>query len=113
MNILTADIDLVVIVWRDCQRGGPNEAILKVRRDVSAGLIGPHFDITCLAGLQIEDFDDAADAARPGRAVPDDVVVDRIGSGPAALAAGDIDPGAAGNSATTETAAAGATGAAV
>src|SRR5205823_6020789 len=52
------------------------------------------FDIASLSSFQVEDFDDAANAAGTRSARPDDVVVNRIGSSPATLTAGDTDPSA-------------------
>src|SRR5712692_9939228 len=111
MNELTADVNLVVIVRRDRQGHRPDKTIFKISRGRAVNLVRPDFDVARLSGFQIEDFDDAANAAGAGCARPDDVVVDRIGSGPTALTAGDSDPGAARNATaetSTSTAAAGA-----
>src|SRR5580765_1897054 len=105
MNVLAADINLIVVVRRDCQRHRPHEAIFEISGDIAAGVIRPHFDIASLSGLQIENLDNATDAAGTGGARPNNIVIDRIGRGPTTLAAGDSDPGAARNRATTTTAA--------
>src|SRR5215831_123718 len=111
MHVLAADIDFVVIVRRDRQRHSPDKTIFQIGRDLTANVFRPHFYIARLPGFQVEDFDDAADTARAGSARPDDVIVDRIGCGPTALAASDANPGTARNW-PTETAAAAATAAA-
>ena len=63
MNVLAAYIDLVVIVWRDGQRHGPNETIFQIGSDLTTDIFGPHFDIAGLTGFQIENFNNTADAA--------------------------------------------------
>ena len=63
MNELTADVNLVVIVRRDRQRHRPHETILEICSDFAANIFRPHFDIASLSGFQVEDFDDAANAA--------------------------------------------------
>src|SRR5438105_61975 len=97
MNELTADVNLCVIVRRDGQRHGPYKTIFQVSRDVATRVIRPHFDVARLPGLDVVNLDDTANAARAGRAGPDDVVIDRIGRGPTALTTGDVNPSAARN----------------
>src|SRR5262249_59067043 len=76
------------------------------------GLVGPHLDVARLPVAQVVALNDAADAARPGGARPDDVVVYGIRRRPAALAAGHRVPRAPRNS-SPGTAAAKAAGAGV
>src|SRR5882762_84484 len=97
MDILAADVELVVIVRRDCQRHGPDESIFQIGGGGTVGLIRPNLYVTSLAGCQVEAFDNAADAARSGGAGPDDVVIDRVRRGPTALATTHRLPGAARN----------------
>src|SRR5215831_8251249 len=111
MHVLAADINFVVIVRRDRQRHSPDKTIFQISRDLTANVFRPHLDVARLPGFQIEDFDDAADTARAGSARPDDVIVDRIGSGPTALTARDADPGTTRNWPTETTATTAATAA--
>src|SRR6266566_9303257 len=97
MDILTADVKAVVIVRRDRQRHGPDKTVLQLSRCRSVALVRPDFNVTSLAGRQVETFDDAADASRSRSAGPDDVVINRIRRGPTALATADRLPGAARN----------------
>ena len=62
MDILTADVELVVIVRRDCQRHGPHETVFQFARRRAIALVGPNFDVAPLARRQVEAFDDAAHA---------------------------------------------------
>src|SRR5439155_7887227 len=94
VNELAADVNLVVIVRRNCERHRPHETILEICSDFAANIFRPHFDVASLSSFQVEDFDDAANAAGTRSARPDDVVVDWIGSSPATLTAGDTNPGA-------------------
>src|SRR5207237_169585 len=98
--------NFVVIVRRDRQRHRPDEAVLQFGGWPSVSLIGPHLNIARLPIAQIEAFDDAADAPRTGSARPDDVVVNRIGRGPAALTASHRLPRAPRNSSASTTASA-------
>ena len=63
MNELTADVNLVVIVRRDRQRHGPDKTIFQISRHVAARIIRPHFNVARLAGLDVVNLNDAADAA--------------------------------------------------
>src|SRR5262249_36309423 len=97
MDKLAADVKLVVIVRRDRQRHGPNEAVLQIRGGRSVRLVRPDFNISRLTVAQIVTLDDAADAAGSGSTGPDNVWINRIGSGPTTLTAGDRVPSAARN----------------
>ena len=93
---LAAGVDRVVVVRRDRERRVPHEAVLHVGRGVSAGAERPHFHVLALcARALVEPDDDAAAASRSRRGGPDEVRVDRIRRGPAALAAFDAVPFAA------------------
>ncbi len=61
------------------------------------GRLRPDLDFARLPRALVEALDGAAEAAVAGAAGPDDVVVDRVGHGPSALAAGDRMPQAARN----------------
>src|SRR5882672_6486662 len=97
MNILAADVKLVVIVRRDCQRHGPHETVFQFARRRAIALVRPNLDVASLARRQVEAFDDAADTPRTRSAGPDDVVINRIGRSPTAFTAADRLPGAARN----------------
>src|SRR5215471_14418768 len=60
VNVLAAHVNLVVIVWRDCKRHGPNEPVLEVGCCPAAGLLWPDLDIPGLAGPEVISIDDAA-----------------------------------------------------
>src|SRR6185295_1743813 len=105
VQVLAADVDLVVIVRRDVERRVPDEAVLQIRRD-AVRVVGPHFDVAALPPALFVAHDDAADAAGAGGGGPDDVRVDRIGRREAALAAVDGMPHAAWNAAAPTAAAA-------
>ena len=80
---------------RDRER--PVEAVLHVAGGRADRRLRPDLDLARLPRPLVEALDGAADAAEAGAARPDDVVVDRIGNRPAALAAGDRVPHAARN----------------
>src|SRR5262245_19905127 len=105
MQMLAADINLIVIVRRDVERRVPHEAVLEIRGN-AVRVVGPHFDVAALAPVLFVADDDAADAARAGGGGPDDVGIDRIGRREPALAAVDRVPHAARNSAPPSPAAA-------
>src|SRR5262249_59606862 len=92
---LAADIHLVVIVRRNCQREFPVESVLHFGRGGAASLLGPDLDVARLVIALVEDGDDAAHAARARCAAPDDVGVDGIGRGESAFTACHLMPGAA------------------
>src|SRR5439155_996240 len=71
MQVLAADVDLVVIVRRDMERRVPDEAVLQVGRR-AVRVLGPYFDVAHLAPALVVANDDAADAAGAGRGGPDD-----------------------------------------
>src|SRR5262245_52844744 len=98
MNVLAADVNLSVIVRRDCERQGPNEAILQLFCWPTVSLVGPDFDIARLPVAHVVALDDAADTARTGGTGPDDVAVYGIRRGPAAFAAAHRMPRASRNS---------------
>ena len=91
VHVLAADVDRVVIVRGDENRGIPDEAVAHAVRRAPA-LLGPHLDGPVLAPVLLVAHHDAADHARPGRRGPDDVGVDRIGGGESALAAAHVVP---------------------
>src|SRR6185295_8478194 len=97
MNILTTDVQLVVIMRRDRERHGPNKSVFEIRGDRAIDLIRPNFNVTTLTGGQVEAFDDATDTSRSRRTRPDNVVVDRVRRGPTALTAAHRLPGTAWN----------------
>src|SRR6185503_14278713 len=97
VHVLTAGIDGVVIVRRERERERPVEAVLHVGRGGADGHLGPDLHLAHLARALVEPLHRSAEAPEAGAGRPDDVVVDRIGNGPAALAAGDRVPLAAWN----------------
>ena len=104
MEILAADVNLVVIVRRDVERRVPDEPILQIgRRSIFA--VRPDLHVAHLPAAFVVADDDAADASRAGGGGPDDVRIDRIGRRKAALAASDRVPHAARDVAAAATAA--------
>src|SRR5262249_53777892 len=95
VDVLAAHVYLVVIVRRNRQRELPIEAVLDLGRGGAAGLLGPDLDVARLVIALVEHGDDAAHAARSRCAAPDDVGVDGIGRGEAALTPGHLMPRAA------------------
>src|SRR5262249_18742897 len=73
---------------RDSNRKSPVEPVLQVAGRHADRQLRPDLHFARLTGPFIEALDRAAQAAEAGAARPDDVVVDRIGDGKAALAAG-------------------------
>src|SRR6185503_14712827 len=61
--------------------------------------------VASLTVTQVVTLDNSSDAARPGRTGPDDVVVDRIWSGPTTLTTSNCVPGTSRNVVTTRHAA--------
>src|SRR5262249_10965375 len=94
MQVLTADVDPVVIVRRDVERRVPEEPVLQIRRRPVL-LIRPYFAVAHLTPALLVADDDAADAARTGSGRPDDVRIGRIRRGEPALAAANRVPHAA------------------
>src|SRR5262249_20349294 len=94
MQVLAADVNLVVIVRRDVERRVPHEPVFQIRGR-SVRILRPHFDVAQLPPVLLVPDDDAADAAGTGGGRPDDVGIDRIGRGESALAAADRVPHAA------------------
>src|SRR6185295_2699790 len=86
MHELRPRIDRVVIVRRDGDRERPVEAVLQVARGGTDRGLRPDLDLARHPRALVEPLDGAAEAAEAGAARPDDVVVDRIGNRPAALA---------------------------
>src|SRR5881628_233280 len=97
MHKLTTDINLVVIVWGNSQWHRPHKSVLEIGRGRSIYLVWPHLDISGLTVAQIVTFDNSANTSRTGGTRPDDIGINRIGSGPTAFSAGDCMPGASRN----------------
>src|SRR5579864_2022043 len=97
VDVLAADVDAVVVVRGDGQRERPEEAVLQVGGRPAGRPPGPDLDAARGVGAHVVAGDDAAAAAGAGGAGPDDVRVLRIGRRPAALAAADAGPHAAGD----------------
>src|SRR5262249_46737790 len=97
MDVLAAGVDRVVIVRRQRERKGPVEAVLDGRRRRANRDLGPDLDSAALPRPFVESFDRASQASKAGAGCPDDVVVDRTGTRPAALPAGHRVPHAARN----------------
>ena len=87
VHVLTADVHGVVIVRRDRERKGPDEAILRVSRRPADRCLGPDFGVLRDAGAEVELGDDSAHASKSRRARPHNVRVHRVRCGPAAFAA--------------------------
>ena len=97
VHVLRSGVDGVVIVRRNRHRKRPVESVLHVAGRRADGRLRPDFDLARLPRPLVVALDGPADAAEPGAARPDDVVVRRIGNRPPALAAGDRMPHAAWN----------------
>ena len=108
MQVLAADVDLVVIVRREVERRVPNEPVFQLRRR-SVFLVGPHFDVPHLAPALVIADDDTADGAGAGGGRPDDVRIHRIRRRKPALATANRMPHAARDGAATAAAAAAST----
>ncbi len=92
---LAAHVNSVVVVGRNGDGEFPIEAVLRLRRRRAGHIVGPHLDLAVLVRTLVKARYRAADAARSGSRGPDDVVVNRIRHGEAALASGHRVPRAA------------------
>ena len=80
MHMLAANIDLVVVVGRYCQGKVPLEAIFQFGSRPIKATLRPDINRSLVARPQIEAVECSVVATRPN-----DIVVDRIGSGKAGL----------------------------
>src|SRR6185437_247119 len=94
VNVLTADVDTIVIVRRDGDGKCPVPAVLHVRRRPAVSRVGPNGHTAGLAGAQIHAGEFAVVAGGPNN-----VVVRGVRNRKTAFAAAHVRPFADGNSA--------------
>src|SRR5262245_51107865 len=105
MEILAADVNLVVIVRRNMERRVPDEPVFQISGR-AIRVVGPDFHVAHLAATLVVAHDDPTDASRPRCSGPDDVRIGRIGRREAALPSADRMPHAARDAAAAAAAAA-------
>src|SRR4029453_5289113 len=91
VEVLAADIDLVVVVWRDRDRHDPVEPVLQVRWR-TRHVVRPHLYRSPLPPAFAVSLPHSANAAGARSRGPDHIRVDRIWRCPAVLAVVDRVP---------------------
>ena len=78
VDILTAHVNLIVVVWRNGDREFPVEPVLHFCGAGPGNIFGPHLDVARLSIALVEARHRSPDAPGPRAAGPNDVVVHRI-----------------------------------
>ena len=93
MDELAADVELVVVEGRDFEREGPLEAVFDFSSGCAGCAFGPDFDVARTVGTIVEADHNAAHGTCATGGRPDEIGIDRIGSGEAGFTAADRVPG--------------------